>query len=389
MDPDYIILFLICSWCQPSKHYTNKKLFYTIYSLRQITFFRSTTSRQPTNDIRDNSSSSHIEDCFQDLGNPRNMPLPMFRILPPTPVETSPLSDRSPSPPPPIPMRSLSRRTALTLSLSLDQTSHQADNDTSHSSLTPPVTQPLTHISAEPLPQIRFPSAFGTPLERCPRNASSSGLTRLPVLKRTPALQQVSSSTEPAEESKRGRFKQFVKRLARFLFHSDGGRTDSHGDIIFDPYGHMSRGPNRAGVSENERPIFREIDWNPPPRLGRKGAMRKSGGRCKGEECCGGRGRDTRARPQLVGDGTGYEWGEEAIDTSEMQGWGREVVETMRHHADSAVSGLGDKPKLGEGQQCQCQGVEDDDQGDEESWNGELSPHPSPKTRLEDCGGYF
>ena len=80
----------------------------------------------------------------------------------------------------------------------------------------------------------------------------------------------------------------------------------------------------------------------------------------------------------------------------ELQGWGREIAEMMRGHADSAVSGLADhadKSMPGEGGQegdCQCEEAEGGEKGSEESWNGELSPHPSPKTRVDVGGdGYF
>ena len=84
-----------------------------------------------------------------------------------------------------------------------------------------------------------------------------------------------------------------MKRFARFLFHFDGGKTDSRGEIIFDPYDQIRRGPIRASGGFRERPVFGEVNWNPGPRLERRGATRgrrtevQQETECEGEECCG------------------------------------------------------------------------------------------------------
>ena len=191
------------------------------------------------------------------------MPLPTFRILPPSPAETSPISDHSPSPSSPISMRSVSRNTTLTLSVSLSQISHQADDGISHSSLTPPLGQPRTHICADRLPTPRCPPSFGHPLERCPRNASSSQLACLPFTNLADLPPQPGSiSPKPAQKKKGGWVKCCMKRFVRFLFHSDGGKTDSRGLPIFEPYAELrrARAPARARVRASERPVFREVN---------------------------------------------------------------------------------------------------------------------------------
>ena len=193
------------------------------------------------------------------------MPLPTFRILPPSPAETSAISEHTPAPSSTVPMRSLARNTTVTIEVSLNQTSHQADDDISHSSLAPPIGQPLTHISADPPSTPRCPPSFGHPLERCPRNASSSQLTCLPFMN-LPGLppQSGSTSREPTQKKKGGWVKCCMKRFVRFLFHSDGGKTDSRGVPIFEPYADLRRAPVRAPVRArargSERPVFREVN---------------------------------------------------------------------------------------------------------------------------------
>lgn len=184
-----------------------------------------------------------------------------------------------------------------------------------------------------------------------------------------------------------------MKRFARFLFHFDGGKTDSRGEIIFDPYDQIRRGPIRASGGFRERPVFGEVNWNPGPRLERRGATRgrrtevQQETECEGEECCGRRGRE-RTRPWLAEEGAEIEGGENGMDASELEeALGPEVVAMLRAHADSAVSGLGEG--RGDGG-SPCEEIEGGDQGSEESRNGELSAHPSPKTGVDGDGdGYF
>ncbi|KAL8793584.1 MAG: hypothetical protein Q9195_003847 [Heterodermia aff. obscurata] len=252
-----------------------------------------------------------------------------------------------------------------------------------------------TFLSFLNLSPTRSPSPIGHSLERCPRNASSSQLTLLPFLDLPPpAIQNDCTSTEAGQKKKRKTFKRYVKRFMQFLFHSDGGNSDSSGEIIFDPHAPVRRDPS---VSERAGPVFREVDWSPAPRLERRGALRGHRGdmdpgagrvECEGEECCGRRGRRLTRR-RLVKERAGLEGGEEGVDASEVQeALGEDIVAMLRAHADSAIGGLeegahkfeaGSREGWREGTR-QCEEVGAGDEGSEESCYGELSRHPSPKT---------
>ena len=202
-------------------------------------------------------------------------------------------------------------------------------------------------------------------------------------------------------KKKRSAFVKGAKRIARFLFRFDGGKTDSRGrpvlrDLNHSPDPRNMRRRTRGTTFSGERPVFRMVDWNPPPRLGN--------GEVRGEEQAEGSGRRDCC---AVGTGTGtaYEGCFEGpsrlnLATPDAEIAGPVDGEVNKVHADSGISGLEHQSSSGDGHDCargiqgQCgYGLvsgEDEIAGDDERY-GELSPHPSPFTRVEEDGrhGYF
>lgn len=203
-------------------------------------------------------------------------------------------------------------------------------------------------------------------------------------------------------------FVKYAKRIGRFLFHFDGGKTDSRGRPILrdsndspDPR-HM-RGRIRGKTFSGERPIFRDVVWDPSPQLEEGEVRGEEQGEGSGrrrccavgtgaayEGCCGGPSRPTPATLDAevaapVHDGVEIdnEDGREHTDRGVTGLEYRSSSEDVHNHAHRVQGG------------CDCGMISGEDNVDgspegEEGY-GELSAHPSPFTRLEEDGryGYF
>ncbi|KAG6990906.1 hypothetical protein G7Y79_00060g092100 [Physcia stellaris] len=207
------------------------------------------------------------------------------------------------------------------------------------------------------------------------------------------------------KNKKKSAFVKFAKRITRFLFHFDGGRTDSRGRLLLrdlnrSPDPRNMRRRTRGTTFSGERPVFRDVDWNPSPQPGNGEVRGEEQGEGSGSrQCC------------AVGTGTAYEGCCEGpsrpkLVTSEAEvaasvNRGEEDNEENRGQTDSGVGGLvyqsssEDGHDYARGDQCSCGILSGDDGNDEmpadEVGYGELSAHPSPFTRVEDDGryGYF
>lgn len=208
---------------------------------------------------------------------------------------------------------------------------------------------------------------------------------------------------------KKSAFVKFAKRITRFLFHFDGGKTDSRGrpvlrDLNRSPDPRNMRRRTRGTTFSGERPVFRDVDWNPSPQPGNSEVRGEEQGEGSGRrQCC------------AVGTGTAYEGCCEGPSRLKLATFDAEIAASVsegaeienegnREQTDGGVGGLEHQSSAGNGHarvvqgRCGCGIISGDDgeDGDDEiprdEWGyGELSAHPSPFTRVEEDGryGYF